>query len=309
MFIKKIRINENEFEFDKSKKIVFIKENEDNSGAFLKAMKDLFCTRNIWLDCVSTKECDLYCECEKSGIDFFITMKMKAKSLFDQENTAGLCGNFEVSCKYQSNTPLTDEQRKSIRLIKVAFQEFLLSEVTAEIAFYQYSETYDLDFTAFVLNDNSIEIFKAEDIVNDFINNFEDLYFDDYRIGFNKRTKSFELSEVKIVSDMNPEGVKKPSTDDMTDKQWNIVALWDYITANKLNEKLQDFYRFDGTTPLFIENAFENMTDEEIGMFMKEIAALDRQTFIIEKRDNAFLESLCDSKVIFETSLEENVIW
>ena len=308
MFIKKIRLDEKEFEFDKSKKIVFIKENEDNSGAFLKAMKDIFCTRNIWLDCVSAKECDLYCECEKSGTDFFITVKMKARSLFDQENTAGLCGNFEVSCKYQSNTPLTDEQRTSIRLIKVAFQEFLLSEVTAEIAFYQYSETYDLDYTPTVIYDNYIKICKAEDVVKDFINNFGYIYFDNYRLGFNKRTQEFELTEEEIISDMNQDGVAKTSVDDMTDKQWNIVALWDYITANKLNEKLQDFYRFDGKTPLFIENAFENMTDEEIGMFMKEIAALERQTFIIEKQDNAFHESFCDRKVIFETNLEENVI-
>ena len=309
MFIKKIRIDEKEFEFDKSKKIVFIKENEDNSGAFCKAMKDIFCTRNIWLDCVSTKECDLYCECEKTGIDFFITVKMKAKSLFDQENTAGLFGNFEVSCKYKSNTPLTDEQRKSIRLIKVAFQDFLLSEVTAEIAFYQYSETYDLDYTATVLYDNYIKICKAEDVVKDFINNFGYIYFDNYRLGFNKRTQEFELTEEDIISDMNPDGVKKPSTDDMTDKQWNTIALWDYITASKLNEKLQNYYGYDGKTPLIIENAFVNMRDDEIRMFMKEIAALDRQTFIIEKQDNAFLESLCDSKVIFETSLVANVIW
>ena len=118
------------------------------------------------------------------------------------------------------------------------------------------------------------------------------------------------MSEAEIVSDVNPDGVKKPSTDDMTDKQWNIVALWDYITANKLNEKLQEYYNHDGKTPLFIENAFEDMNDDDIKTFMKEIAALDRQTFIIEKRDNAFLESLCDDKVnISENSLEEDVVW
>ena len=310
MFIKKIRIDEKEFEFEKSKKIVYIKENEDNSGAFLKSMKDLFCSRDIWVDCVCTDECNLYCECEKSGIDFSITVKTKKDSLSDRECTAGLRGNFEVSCKYRYILPKTDDQRRMLRLVDADFQEFLLPKIYTEaIEFYKYLEAYDLDYTQGVLFDDYIKISKAEGVVKDFIDSFENIYFDNYRLGFNKSTQEFGLAEAEIISDVNHDGAVNSDVDDITDKQWKIISLWDYITANKLHEKLQSHYGFDGKTPLFIQNAFENMTNDEIREFVKEIKALERQTFIIEKQDNAFLESLCDIKAIFETCVEEDVFW
>lgn len=308
MFIKKLKINEAEYEFEKKKKIVFVKENEAISGEFCKALKEIFIEMTIWIDCASKFECDLYCECEKNEIDFYITVKAEKVNLYDRENYAGLCGNFEAFCKYQPKMPLTDEQRRLLRLVELDYQEFLLPrDTSAETAFYRYDEYFDFDYTQTILYDNFIEICKAEDVVKEFIDSFKNICYGNYRLGFNRQTQKFGLIGVEISSDKNSGGVSRVNFDDITERQWKVFALFDFITANKLNEKLQDFYRFDGKTPLFIENAFENMTDEEIGMFMKEIVALDRQTFIIEKRDNAFLESFCDSKVIFETSLDEDV--
>ena len=308
MFIKKLKTGKNEYVFDESKKIVLVKENQENAGAFYKTVKDVFCTRNLWLDCVCTDECDLYCECEKSGINFQITVNTKAKGLTDKKNVVGLTGDFEVSCKFEPTEPLSDEQKRLLRLIKGDFQDALFPRDNVEyIAFFRRLES--LDYTQTVLSDEYIKIKKAEPVVNEFVKNYQELYLGTLCLGFNGQDNSFEFFAVDVIPDLYELDKKSQGEDGQTENDWAVFSLWDYITANRLNEKLQSFYGFDGKTPLIIENAFEGMSEKDIKWLTEEIKSLDRQTFIIEKTKNAYLESLCDEKVVFtEKPLAEVVM-
>ena len=298
MLINKLIIDDKEFDFNKNEKIILVKESDETAGDFCRSIKDLFFIKNVYFDCVSVKNCDVYCECEKLGLKLFITVKTNYKNLCEKENLAGISGDFKVKCRYELTDASDEKQQRRKDLVKLDFQEFIMpKDSTEELAFYRYTE--DFDYTNTVSSSFLFSFYQDEAyaVINEFIDNFKKIYISDYVFEFDKEQNMFVMRKNNICDGLG--SVSEENCSEPDERQSKILSLWDYIVANKLNGRIDERIHGDGNTPLFLENAFENMNADDMKTLIAEFKKLGRQIFIIEKTDNALLESLCDRKIVF----------
>ena len=306
MRIKELQINDKKLQFKKNDKLFFIKEENDFfKRTFTDAIKTVFCDSQVRLDCVCEEKQLIRCVLEKYGAEFTVTVRTNKKSfpivkkIADRDYISGTYGNFEVSCKSNLQTDKFDK-RKLKRMFDLDFREMLMpSETAQEIFFYNGEEDYTNRILWFYrerltnvlqryykIDEESDKRYKITETIKSQCSAMES-FIDNFKI--------FDLGFCKLGFDKYNREFITPETND--DGEYDIIHLCDFITANKLNGTIDKAVGENETSPLFIENAFENMSEENTEFFIKELREIDRQIFIVENRENAYLENCCDKTV------------
>lgn len=308
MRIKELQTNDKKLQFGEGDKLIFIKQPDGwLKKGFIDYVEMIFCDSSIWLDCVCEEKQLVKCVLEKYGAEFTVVVRTDKKSfpivkkISDRDYISGTYGNFEVFCKSNLKTDKFDK-RKLKRLFDLDFREMLMPSDTArEISFYNGEEDYTNRILWFYrerlnnvlkryynIDEDSDKRYKITETLKtqcsameSFIDNFKivDLRF--CKLGFDKYNRDFIT----------------PETED--DGEYDIIHLCDFITANKLNEAIDKSVGEEETAPLFILNAFGEMSEDETEFFIKELRAMNRQVFIVEFKDNAYLKKSCDKTIDF----------
>ena len=311
MRIKKVEINGEKLRFNKNDNIIFIKENKKYGSNFIKSLQKVFRRHLIDIDGVYVPETNIKCVCEKGGIDFTISVKVKEKNVSKNPNRAGCGGSFEMVGTYKPQNNLSDTQKKLIRAFRLDIQEFFMREATArQIAFYESGTVEDFtDTITFNYKTNldcALDRDKADEkeeekrrhdfylaslktkcsAMEKFIKDFKRIKWNSYSFGFNKKQefKAFGY-DYHNVSDYG---------------EFNTIKFYDFLTANKMLEVIEQSVGENDVTPLFVYGFFEHTNQSEITRHLEELKAMNRQVFIVENKDNYYLEKYCDKKIILE---------
>ena len=76
--------------------------------------------------------------------------------------------------------------------------------------------------------------------------------------------------------------------------QWNMVCLWDYIIANQIEQAIHKEMGIQDEPPLFLVDAFDDMDNADAKGYLDALRAMDRQVFIIQRHENAYVRKYCD---------------
>lgn len=79
-------------------------------------------------------------------------------------------------------------------------------------------------------------------------------------------------------------------------EQWNKVCLYDFIIANQIEQAIRQEGRKTkvDASPLILIDAFDDMDNADAKPYLNTLRALDRQVFIIQKHENAYVRKYCD---------------
>lgn len=311
MRIKKVEINGEKLRFNKNDNLIFIKENKQYGSNFIESLQKVFRRHLIEIDSVCVPTTNIKCVCEKGGIDFTISVKVQEKNVSKNPNCAGGGGSFEMVGTYKPQNNLSDAQKKLIRIFKLDIQEFFMREETArQIAFYErgmvedFTDTITFNYKTnldYASDRSKAEQTEEEKIRNDFyldklktecsamekfIKDFKKIKWSSYSLGFNKKQefKAFGY-DYHNVSDFG---------------EYYTIKFYDFLTANKMLEVIEQSVGENDVTPLFVYGFFEHTDQSEIKKHLEELKAMNRQVFIVENKDNYYLEKYCDKKIILE---------
>lgn len=312
MRIKQLDINDEKLVFNQNENLILIKEDDIFGSPFLDAIKRVFCDTNVSLDCVCSEKQDIKCICEKYGTDFTIIVKVVRDRLPKNESISGTCGSFEVSCKSDLESTMISK-RVLKRMFDLDFREMLMPmDTIRETAFYR-GDLFSSDYTNYLLMhyrdymNRSLRANRYSDVGEERAEGHVSKM--DREWGANRTEwtameyfvnhfKKIDLGFCVIEFDKDHNELKIPDVED--DAQFDQIELCDYIIANQLNSLIEQSFGRDGATPLFIKEAFKNFGQKELDFFIKELRNMNRQVFIVESRDNAYLEKLCDKTIILE---------
>lgn len=302
MRIKQIEIDGKKLRFNKSNNLIFIKDNESIfDWEFIDAIKTVFCDTKINVNCVCLNNRKIKCVLEMYGSDFTVTVKVGENRFSKRQNVFGTKGSFEVSCKSDFDSPTFDNNRLK-RLCECDFREmFMPIDTTREIVFYDRDAksmgftngliTYYRDLVKWTKdkrsdaenNDKFSAVIDSQcAAMEKFIDEFNDIDFGYFYIGFDKNTCELKLPDSK------------------NDTEFNLINFCDFIIANMLNQILEYARGNDGNTPVFIIDNFKNIGKDETKFYINELRKLDRQVFIIENGINPLLEKRCDKTISME---------
>ena len=297
MKIRNLKINENEWKIDENARLIYVK---NDRGLFPVCMKTLFRLDIAAVDegffglAATVRDVDLSCVCEKNDDLFEISLtnetivdkRSDSVAVKRRESVVYRCveSHSELPpcvCEFLAGYLVPSYYRRVC-----AYDGYRPTPYTQSVLDY-WAEKYVTDYLLHRADDADAESYqKAMNAIEVFA--FENPYF---KVG--KKTMRF----FRDGGSENEYYFSLDSDENPTEEEKKELSFVDFLVADRLLEATRRPYGRTDPPPLFIEDLFDGLSKEKTKKYLAALVKTGRQTFVVDRGKNPFVESLCDETI------------